>query len=245
MKALIEDYLSQKTSLWSEVTLARVTNVLKLCEGVLSDPRQLYDYLKSRGLSQYSIKTYMIVCGQFEKQMLYSRFINDFLKENSFAFRNCYKNKLTRIEPSHFAACLKQAPSEDIYNFLILIGRCGLRKSEAFNAKWSDIENGYLKVLGKGNKIRHVPILQMWLKPRVNGTVDQKISGACKGCTYFFRHKLKLSFHDFRAYYATQVSNHPELNIKDAQLLLGHSSMMTTQRYVRADLEKAKRVLCG
>lgn len=247
MKALIQSYLKQKTGLWAETTLVKTTSVLELCSDLAPglDPRKLYDALVLRGLGRYSIKTYLIICSQFETQALHNSTIANFLKENRFAFRNCYKNKLTRIEVKDYLACLEQASSPEIFNFLILIGRCGLRKSEALNAKWSDIENGYLKVIGKGNKVRHVPILHTWLKRGVRGSSDPRIAGSCKGCAYFFRHKMKFSPHDFRAYFATQVANHPELNIKDAQLLLGHSSMITTQRYVRADLERTKRVLCG
>jgi site-specific recombinase XerC len=61
--------------------------------------------------------------------------------------------------------------------------------------------------------------------------------------TYRDLKRFGFSHHDIRAFYATSVVNTPGLNIKDAALVLGHNSVLTTQRYIRSDYTKVSTIL--
>lgn len=239
----LDQYLDLKESYWARTTLKSVRAKLHTCLNAapLFEPESLFEYLKGKDYGLYTIQTYFLICSRFEEEMLRRQAFASFLKKNRSLFRNAYQEKTLRMKTEEYLSYLKQAPSDDIFNLLILLGRLGLRKLEAFNAKWTDISDGYLVVVGKGGKIRKVPVLESWFR---GDHSFPYIAGRNRRRRAFFE-SLPYSYHDFRSYYATTVANHQDLGLKDAQLLLGHSSIVTTQKYVRADLENAKRVLTG
>jgi integrase len=241
----IATYVESKRDIWSPTTLRSVASKLHTLADCFSDgPAHCYRQLVRQGYGRYTIKTYFIIAGQFEKECRGTNKFCAFLQKQKSAFKNCYREKTRAIKPEDYERFLRTyADNPAMYNLLVLMGQAGLRVSEALSAKWSDIEDGFLHVIGKGSKQRVIPFNAKQLKKdRVN---TGKIVGTC-AFRYFFERDLKpFTPHDFRAFFLTQVANHPELSIKDAAMLAGHSSITTTSRYVRSDINRVAKVLKG
>lgn len=131
----------------------------------------------------------------------------------------------------------------------------GLRASEVTDLQDGSLtfepEIGYvLKVLGKGNKERFVPLTDEsvqalndletiegsdWLVPNHNGekltydTVNGIVDTVAK------RAGVKVHPHQLRHHYATRLVR-AGVNVFALQKLLGHATVATTQRYVSMDL---------
>jgi integrase/recombinase XerC len=153
------------------------------------------------------------------------------------------------------------------YLLMDLLYATGMRRSELINLKWSDIDTGNrcIRILGKGNKMRLVPLLphienklaeykevvkyefpEMELKEVVltdQGDVlyPKFVYNKVKQYLSTVTTAKKRSPHVLRHSFATHLSNNgAELNsIKD---LLGHSSLASTQVYTHTSIENLKRV---
>jgi site-specific recombinase XerD len=129
-----------------------------------------------------------------------------------------------------------------------LVGACGLiglRVGEAlaFRTSWMDTQEMMLRVRGKGDKERFVPVSKMAWR-----VISDAYVAAMMGDGYLIHYKdrsarkcittlgqkarLKrpISSHDLRATYATVLSENG-VNIRVIQELLGHSSVATTEIY--------------
>lgn len=242
LRQKLEEYLAGKEGLWAESTLksarARLHTLFKISRSL--EPKTIFDKLKAEGSSLYSIKQALIVASQFELTVLGTHTIHNWLSRNSYVFRNCYKEKTKMLTADEYQQMLKLAERNDgLYNMIVLMGEAGLRKSEALAAEWSDLTDNCLKVIGKGGKQRLVPISKSRLR-RIVGS--PRICGTRNGCHYYLQTSPH-TFHDLRAFFATRLVNTPGINLRDAQLLLGHSSIVTTQKYLRSDFERVKTVL--
>ncbi len=150
----------------------------------------------------------------------------------------------------------------DVAILTILYG-CGLRISEALALNVGDINhNDFLKIHGKGNKERIVPILPI---------VKDKIDAYTNACPYNFKHgealflgargerlsprivqrtleKIRHSLglpdnltpHALRHSFATHLLAEG-INLRSIQELLGHASLSTTQRYTDVEIEHLKK----
>jgi integrase/recombinase XerC len=144
-----------------------------------------------------------------------------------------------------------------------LLYNTGMRLSELINLKESQIDYSYnqIKVLGKGNKERIIPVntellnsLKLYVDAKPEGAVEN-IFVSAKGKQLqpryvygFVRENLglvttvkKKSPHVLRHSFATHLMNNgAELNaVKE---LLGHSSLAATQIYTHNTIEKLKEV---
>lgn len=143
--------------------------------------------------------------------------------------------------------------------FSLLYG-CGLRISEALNLNIGDITTeNYLRIKGKGNKERIIPLL-----PAVTKAIDAYL----EECPYKMRNgeplflgargerllprivqrqmqKIRLSLnlpdnitpHALRHSFATHLLSEG-IDLRAIQELLGHASLTTTQRYTDVNIEK-------
>ena len=147
---------------------------------------------------------------------------------------------------------------------LILLYGCGLRISEALALNVGDItaESEFLRVRGKGNKERIVPLLPIiWqnieaylanspyqcnvgeplflgargerLSPRIVQRQVEKLRGRLGLADTLTPHALRHSF-------ATQLLKEG-VDLRSIQELLGHSSLITTQRYTDVQTETLQR----
>lgn len=144
--------------------------------------------------------------------------------------------------------------------FMLLYG-CGLRISEALSLNIGDIsaESDFLRIKGKGNKERIVPLLPIiWqsisaylaespysnsvgeplflgargerLSPRIIQRQMQKLRGYLGLPDTLTPHALR---HSFATHLLAQGTD-----LRSIQELLGHSSLVTTQRYTDVQTEK-------
>jgi len=146
-----------------------------------------------------------------------------------------------------------------------LLYSTGMRRSELINLKISDLDlsNGVVKVLGKRNKERYLPLLES-VRKSVNNYIPMRqaieskepfifltLKGKKTYDTLVYRtinnyfskvsSKVKKSPHMIRHSFATHMLNEgADLNaIKE---LLGHSSLASTQIYTHSSLGKLKEV---
>ena len=150
----------------------------------------------------------------------------------------------------------------DVAILTILYG-CGLRISEALSLNVGDIgHNDFLKIKGKGNKERLVPLLPV---------VKEKINAYLAACPYDIKpgealflgargerlsprivqrtlEKIRgilglpdtLTPHALRHSFATHLLA-AGTDLRSIQELLGHASLNTTQRYTDVQIDKLQR----
>ncbi len=146
---------------------------------------------------------------------------------------------------------------------LTLLYGCGLRISEALGLNVEDLNNNeFVKIHGKGNKDRYVPLLPVVLT---------RIEAYKKSCPYHLKpgtalflgakgdrvspriiqRKLQkirrllnlpenITPHSLRHSFATHLLAEGS-DLRSVQELLGHASLSSTQRYTDVNMEKIKR----
>ena len=139
--------------------------------------------------------------------------------------------------------------------FIIVLWGTGLRISEALSLTTEQVKKDYLIVSGKGNKERLIPMIPQvkkaiteWLSERskIQNKFDQSLfinlNGKKITSRYFqiffsrLRNKLDLDInftpHSLRHSFATHLLKNG-VDLRTLQLMLGHSSLSTTQHYLR------------
>ena len=147
---------------------------------------------------------------------------------------------------------------------------CGLRVSELVGLKISDLffEEGFLKITGKGDKQRFVPInlhtqryieiyrsdirnqlkIQkghedtLFLNRRGRQLTRAMIFTIIKDLAVKINLNKKISPHTFRHSYATHLLEHGA-DLRSIQLLLGHESITTTEIYVHLDRSHLTQIM--
>ncbi|WP_242084707.1 site-specific tyrosine recombinase XerD [Aestuariivivens sediminis] len=147
---------------------------------------------------------------------------------------------------------------------------CGLRVSELTTLKLSDLffNEGFIRVTGKGNKQRFVPIVQttqkyisiylnevrchitiqpgyedtLFLNRRGKQLTRSMIFEIVKQLAETIGLKKRISPHTFRHSFATHLLKN-DADLRSIQLMLGHESITTTEIYVHLDKSHLTKVM--
>jgi integrase/recombinase XerC len=150
------------------------------------------------------------------------------------------------ISHEHIMEALSLADQEESL-VVIMLYTLGLRISELRGLELENIGDEWIRVVGKGNKQRDIPLLSTTAKLLKLYVIEQKpkkylfeknsqkLSENSLRYTItkvFERVALKVTPHQLRHSYATVLLNN-NARIVDVSELLGHSSMATTQIYTK------------
>lgn len=149
-------------------------------------------------------------------------------------------------------------------SILLLMWGYGLRISEVLNLKIVDLQSKDLRILGKGEKIRLIPISkeitsyinEMTQRCPFNFNKNQFIFVGKRGKKLKaeiiqkeirkLRNQLMLpeetTPHSLRHSFATELLENM-VDLRSIQEILGHSSLSTTQRYTKVNSDRLKAVL--
>ena len=179
---------------------------------------------------------------------------------------------LTHQEIEQIIAAIDHSKKEGIRNRAIIeiLYACGLRVSELTNLKISNtfLDVGYIKVIGKGNKERIIPIgeeaikhLKFYLQDRMHLTnikpesedilfLNRRGGQLTRNMIFIITKDLskkagikrKVSPHTFRHTFATHLIE-GGANLRIVQDLLGHKSIITTEIYTHLDMNYLKETI--
>ncbi len=202
-------------------------------------------------------------------------------RQNQISINPCTKlksakqaNRLPKTLSEKQVEQLLQAPDDNTAlglrdrTMLELLYACGLRVTELVSLRSLDmsLNDGVLRVTGKGNKTRLVPfgeVARLWLERYLRearasilaGQVDDALFVTARGgamTRQMFWILVKkyasqaqiispLSPHTLRHAFATHLLNHGA-DLRVVQLLLGHADISTTQIYTHVARERLKQL---
>jgi len=134
----------------------------------------------------------------------------------------------------------------------------GVRINEALSLKWSDIFAQYIRIEGKGSKIRYVPIFQFLhimldeYKKNINlyeyvfiNDSNKKWDASCVA-RYFRNVGVKINVftitpHTLRHACATHLLKEG-CNLRTIQALLGHANLEITKKYINYNHDDLKKI---
>ena len=165
---------------------------------------------------------------------------------------------------------LSKAEGERNRAMLETLYGCGLRVSELINLKVSDLffDEGFIKVTGKGDKQRFVPIVNvtqkfiniykdevrnhitiqpgfedtLFLNRRGKQLTRAMVFTIIKQLAVKIGLKKSISPHTFRHSFATHLLQN-NADLRSIQLMLGHESITTTEIYVHLDKSHLTKVV--
>ena len=258
--ARIEQFLD---ALWLERNLAENT-----LSAYRRDLTMLVEWLHHRGLSLASV-------GSDDLQALLAERQSGGYKATSTArllsavrrfFQHLYREKIRPDDPS---ALVEQPLELRDKAMLEVLYATGLRVSELVGLTMSDISlrQGVLRVIGKGNKERLVPLGEeavLWVENYLEYGRPWLLNGVASDVLFpsqraqqmtrqTFWHRIKhyavlagidsekLSPHVLRHAFATHLLNHGA-DLRVVQMLLGHSDLSTTQIYTHVATERLRQL---
>ena len=151
------------------------------------------------------------------------------------------------IQHQHILEAINSSDDAMAKLAVILLYTLGLRISELTSLEQDNIADSWVRVLGKGNKQREVPLLNIAKKelddyckiyqPKrfIFEKNEEKLSedSLRYAITKLFKKVgIKMTPHQLRHSYATELLNN-SASIADVSELLGHESMATTQIYTK------------
>lgn len=157
-----------------------------------------------------------------------------------------------------------EAQRERDLAMLELLYGCGIRVGELVGANLSDLDapTGWLRVRGKGNKERQVPVGQraleavarylkvrnpaadessLFLNTRGHRLNDRQVRRIVKAYALLATGDASVHPHSFRHAYATHLLNEGA-DLRAIQELLGHARLSTTQKYTQVSFRDLQAV---
>ncbi len=255
LKSSIERFLNYKKKIkgFSDTTIR--TYRLNLLEAI-----EYIDVVKEGNKIILQLMPYRLYISNRDKKTIAKkisiiRSFVEFLKNDAIDIKllNDESVKLPKTLPKpvefrYIKEALKVADEEEELIVLLLYG-LGLRISELSNLKIEDIQNDWIRVKGKGDKTRNIPILPL-LKSKIGSYIKRNIKkiylfekDGKKLSENALRYKvnkifgkigIKVTPHQLRHSYASDLLNSGG-RISDVSKLLGHSSLSTTEIYTKLD----------
>ena len=231
---------------------------IKSYDETLRQAFELIDILQEDKLMIFNLMPYRIEISHLNPKTISKKLsaIRSFIKylnqnDMSIILKSDDSVKIAKTLPKpiahkHIIEALNYA---DSYETLVvtMLYTLGLRISELCSLRLDDISDEWIRVIGKGNKQRDIPIIgrtkeliDEYLKLNSQKkflfeTNDERLSENSLRYTVnkvFKKVGLKVTPHQLRHSYATELLNN-SASISDVSELLGHSSMATTQIYTK------------
>ena len=240
------DYLSDIRG-YSDLTVKTYAMVIDEAFGIVTYEEQVLN------LTPYRLKIASLNAKTISKKLSAIRSFVKFMQDKGekISLKGDSSIKVAKTLPKpisheHIQEALEIA-DKDEEMLVVLLYTLGLRISELCSLQLHDIEKEWIKVLGKGNKQRQVPLLPVTYElienykrdnaPRTflfekNGAKLSENTLRYKLTTLFKKIGLHVTPHMLRHSYATHLLNN-DARIADVSELLGHSSMATTQIYTK------------
>jgi len=204
-------------------------------------------------LMPYRIKISSLNPKTISKKLSAIRTFVEFLNDNGFSIVlkadesvKVAKTLPKPISHKHIVEALLEAELKEKL-VVVMLYTLGLRISELCNVVLDDISDGWIRVLGKGNKHRDIPVitqtqelideyLTIYMPKKYlfekNGEKLSENSLRYIVTKVFKRVAMSVTPHQLRHSYASSLLNSGAA-IVDVSELLGHSSMATTQIYTK------------
>jgi len=231
----------------------------------------LRDFIHTFASSDYSIRSQARVISGLKSFFGYLQ-LEDFREDNPTSLLETPKigmklpDVLSEKEIDKMIEVIDLSKQEGQRNRAIIevLYGCGLRVSELINLKISDLffDDGFIRVIGKGNKQRlvpisdytikyidlyketirvHVPIKEdfedfLFLNRRGKSLTRVMIFTIVKELSIIAGIKKTISPHTFRHSFATHLLKNGA-DLRAIQLMLGHESITTTEIYTHVDQE--------
>lgn len=215
MDNLVKTYLDSKVGIWKECSIKSAASRLEHYTDV--GPQLVYTQLQAKGYKPYYIKIVFITISSFMDWLIAqgratSNPYKAFIKQNNQLFRNAYEDKYATITWEEYLEEYRKADPK-MQTALALLGYGGCRISELHSFDGST-------VVGKGGKRRKVFV------PAGMANV------VCDLSVHQIRRKLAHNPHSYRKLAADKWLR-SGIDVKTVQTLLGHTSLTSTQRYLR------------
>ena len=230
-------------------------------------------YLYDLGLSARSQARIISGIKQFFRYLILERYIHvdpsELLEQPKLGRKLPEVLEIDEIDALLAAIDLSAAEGERNHAMLETLYSCGLRVSELIGLRFSDLyfDEGFIRVIGKGNKERLVPVSPQVVKEISTYTAQSRLEVPIKkGHEHFIflnrrgaaltrvmiftiikqlAQKIglgkQISPHTFRHSFATHLMNNGA-DLNAVKELLGHASLAATQVYTHNTIEKLKEV---
>lgn len=232
----INEYVNRQP--WSLSTKKTAAAKLRVICSLGSTPEDIEKALEVKGYSRYTIKQYLILAGGYNAKF------KKYFSSRRNLFKNAYKTKTRTVSEDEVRSLLDGAGY--LYNAIYLMAFCGLRLPEALEVRRSaEVDTNILCIIGKGDKQRLVPCDISKLQPVSPSSPEAKLAGEAVSLTKLraYLGRSGLTPHDLRAFFITRTTRSRKLDLDEVALIVGHSSLNTTQRYLRSNIEDiAKRL---
>ncbi len=262
LETLIDDFLLYLEEIrgYSPMTVrtyeTALTQMVQTAEWYEEEGERILDITPFRfriaSLSKKSIATKLTAVRSFVDYLRKQRHIAVTLKADDPV--KVPKTLPKPIEEGHIKEVLASATLQE--RLLIeMLYAMGLRISELSGLRLDAIKEGWAEVVGKGNKVRHIPIvpsLQRDIARYIESYRPKRYLFEERGRALsasqlryrlgkvFAAHGLKATPHRLRHSFATHLLQHGA-RIADVSELLGHATMATTQIYTELGAIKKLR----